>query len=147
MFIVAENEIFTVLNAKMVPLSTVLGGGLTAVEAIQQAFSPAISVLVSPEVDLICGKNRLTFVELLQPFSRLSVEGNWYRLLACYFQRTQLHPNFRSNQRCQQFTPHSHSVPPQCPRQFLETSFHCLIQALVIRSSIKLHSPWQQNSH
>ena len=50
-------------------------GGLSAVQVIQQAFNPAVCVLVSPDVDLLCSKNRLTFVELLQPFSRLSVEG------------------------------------------------------------------------
>ena len=57
----------------MIPAGAALG--LSAAEAIQQAFSPAVCVLASPEVDLICAKNQLTFVELLQPFSRLSVEG------------------------------------------------------------------------
>lgn len=50
-------------------------GGPTAVEIIQQSFNPAVAVLGSPDVDIVCSKNRLTFVELLQPFSRLSVEG------------------------------------------------------------------------
>lgn len=57
----------------MMPINSVVGP--SAVEVIQQAFNPAIAVLVSPDVDIICSKNRLTFVELLQPFSRLSVEG------------------------------------------------------------------------
>ena len=54
----------------MMPMNTISGA-----EVIQQAFNPSISVLVSPDVDIICSKNRLTFVEMLQPFSRLSVEG------------------------------------------------------------------------
>lgn len=57
----------------MSPINVI--GGLSGAEVIQQAFNPSISVLVSPDVDIICSKNRLTFVELLQPFSRLSVEG------------------------------------------------------------------------
>lgn len=57
----------------MMPINAV--GGPSAAEVIQQAFNPAIAVLASPDVDVVCSKNRLTFVELLQPFSRLSVEG------------------------------------------------------------------------
>lgn len=57
----------------MLPINA---GPSTAAEVIQQAFSPAVAVLASPDVDILCAKNRLSFVELLQPFSRLSVEGN-----------------------------------------------------------------------
>ena len=61
------------------PIHTIGGSSLS--EVVQQAFSPAVAVLSSPEVnDLIYSKNRLSFVELLQPFSRLSVEGIWNRL-------------------------------------------------------------------
>lgn len=55
------------------PIHTV--GGSSVSEVVQQAFNPAVAVLASPDVDILCSKNRLTFVELLQPFSRLTVEG------------------------------------------------------------------------
>ena len=67
----------------IMPLNPV--GGPSATEIIQQAFSPAIAVLASPDVDLVCSKNRLTFVELLQPFSRLSVEGKLDILFFIHF--------------------------------------------------------------
>ena len=64
----------------MMPINTL--GGTSASEMIQQAFCHLILISSSPDVDVVCSKNRLTFVELLQPFSRLSVEGKenifWY---------------------------------------------------------------------
>ena len=66
----------------MMPINTV--GGPSASEVIQQAFCPAIAVLSSPDVDVVCSKNRLSFVELLQPFSRLSVEGKENIFGACF---------------------------------------------------------------
>lgn len=44
-------------------------------EIIQQIFSPMIGVVCSPQAEEICQKNNLTFVELLQPFSKLSTDG------------------------------------------------------------------------
>lgn len=44
-------------------------------EIIQQIFSPMIGVVCSPQAEEICHKNNLTFVELLQPFSKLSTDG------------------------------------------------------------------------
>lgn len=44
-------------------------------EIIQQIFSPMIGVVCSSQAEEICQKNNLTFVELLQPFSKLSTDG------------------------------------------------------------------------
>lgn len=48
----------------------------TPKEIIQNVFSPLIGVFSSQQADEICLKNNLTFVEMLQPFSRLSSDGN-----------------------------------------------------------------------
>ncbi|ESO86902.1 hypothetical protein LOTGIDRAFT_202689, partial [Lottia gigantea] len=46
----------------------------TAEEFIQNTFSPHVAVLCSAEAELICQKNNLTFVQLIQPFCRLPTE-------------------------------------------------------------------------
>lgn len=48
---------------------------LTAKEIIQNVFSPLIGVLCSPQADELCYKNNLSFVELMQPFSKLTNDG------------------------------------------------------------------------
>lgn len=42
---------------------------------IQNAFAPVIAVKCSALVNEACKKNNLSFIELLQPFSKLNVEG------------------------------------------------------------------------
>ena len=44
-------------------------------EFFQDAFSPQVAVLCSHDAELLCRKNNLSFVELTQPFCRLSAEG------------------------------------------------------------------------
>lgn len=48
---------------------------LTQKEIIQNVFSPMIGVICSPHADELCARNNLTFVELLQPFSKLTNDG------------------------------------------------------------------------
>ena len=48
----------------------------TAEEFILDVFSPLVAVLCSADVETVCQKNNLSFVELIQPFCRLSTEGN-----------------------------------------------------------------------
>jgi len=48
----------------------------TAEEFILDVFSPLVAVLCSADVESVCQKNNLSFVELIQPFCRLSTEGN-----------------------------------------------------------------------
>lgn len=50
---------------------------LTQKELIQNIFSPLIGVICSPQADELCYKNNLTFVELLQPYSKLTNDGKW----------------------------------------------------------------------
>lgn len=50
---------------------------LTPEEFIKNAFTPQIAVLCSSSVDQICQKNNLSFVELVQPFCKLSADGNY----------------------------------------------------------------------
>ncbi|XP_077295309.1 trafficking protein particle complex subunit 8 homolog l(3)76BDm [Arctopsyche grandis] len=45
-------------------------------ELVSLSFGPAVAALPSPSADLLAQKNNLTFVELLQPFCRLSSEGH-----------------------------------------------------------------------
>lgn len=52
----------------------------TAHEFIQNTFSPAVAVLCSPDAELLCHKNNLSFVELVQPFCRLTTEGIFFCL-------------------------------------------------------------------
>lgn len=49
---------------------------LTQKEIIQNVFSPMIGAISSPHAEEVCAKNNLTFVELLQPFSKLTNDGN-----------------------------------------------------------------------
>lgn len=44
-------------------------------EFIQDAFSPNIAVCCSHDAELVCQKNSLSFVELTQPFCKLTSEG------------------------------------------------------------------------
>ncbi|XP_011314468.1 trafficking protein particle complex subunit 8 [Fopius arisanus] len=48
---------------------------LTPREFICNAFSPQIGAVCSPNAELICQKNNLSFIELLQPFCNLNAEG------------------------------------------------------------------------
>ena len=48
----------------------------TAEEFILDVFSPLVAVLCSADVEAVCQKNNLSFVELIQPFCRLSTEGS-----------------------------------------------------------------------
>lgn len=50
---------------------------LSQKEIIQNVFSPMIAVISSPFADELCAKNNLTFVELLQPFSKLTNDGKF----------------------------------------------------------------------
>lgn len=70
---------FKFQNKKMIHLTSQT---LTAKEVVQNIFSPLIGVLCSPQADELCYKNNLSFVELLQPFSKLTNDGecvdtNW----------------------------------------------------------------------
>lgn len=49
---------------------------LTSREMVQNVFSPLIAVVCSPIAEEICSKNNLSFVEMLQPFSKLTSDGN-----------------------------------------------------------------------
>ena len=42
---------------------------------IRELFSPRIASICSENAQIICQKNNLSFVEILQPFSRLNLEG------------------------------------------------------------------------
>lgn len=44
-------------------------------EIVQNVFSPMVGAVYSPLADEICQKNNLSFVEMLQPFTRLSTDG------------------------------------------------------------------------
>ncbi|KAL4234283.1 Trafficking protein particle complex 8 [Mactra antiquata] len=48
----------------------------TAHEFIQSTFSPQVAVLCSNDAELLCQKNNLSFVQLVQPFSRLKTEAH-----------------------------------------------------------------------
>ncbi|XP_060558094.1 trafficking protein particle complex subunit 8-like isoform X2 [Ruditapes philippinarum] len=48
----------------------------TAHEFIQSTFSPQIAVLCSNDAELLCQKNNLSFVQLVQPFCRLKTEAH-----------------------------------------------------------------------
>lgn len=47
-----------------------------AQEFVQNTFNPHVAVLCSPDAEVLCQKNNLTFVELVQPFCRLTSEGD-----------------------------------------------------------------------
>lgn len=48
---------------------------LTSREMVQNVFSPLIAVVCSPSAEEMCYKNNLSFVEMLQPFSKLTSDG------------------------------------------------------------------------
>ncbi|XP_074645318.1 trafficking protein particle complex subunit 8-like [Tubulanus polymorphus] len=48
----------------------------TAHEFIQDAFSPMVAVLCSHDAEQVCQKNNLSFVEMTQPFCRLTQEAH-----------------------------------------------------------------------
>ncbi|KAF5284757.1 hypothetical protein FQA39_LY04482 [Lamprigera yunnana] len=48
---------------------------LSSQDFIKNAFTPQIAVLCSPFVDVVCQKNNLTFVELVQPFCKLNSDA------------------------------------------------------------------------
>ncbi|XP_013404781.1 trafficking protein particle complex subunit 8-like [Lingula anatina] len=48
----------------------------TAEEFITNAFSPMVAVLCSADAEKLCQKNNLSFVQLIQPFCRLSTEAH-----------------------------------------------------------------------
>lgn len=41
-------------------------------EFIKNAFTPQVAVMCTPQAEKLCEKNNLTFIELIQPFSRLN---------------------------------------------------------------------------
>ena len=45
------------------------------VEFIQDTFCPQVAVLCSYDAEVVCRKNALTFVELVQPFCRFNGES------------------------------------------------------------------------
>lgn len=47
----------------------------TSKDIVQNVFSPLVGVICSPQADEICYKNNLSFVEMLQPFSKLTTDG------------------------------------------------------------------------
>lgn len=47
----------------------------TSRDIVQNVFSPLVGALCSPLADEMCQKNNLSFVEMLQPFTRLSTDG------------------------------------------------------------------------
>ena len=51
------------------------GQNLSAKETIQHIFSPLVGAIVANQAEELCLKNNLTFVELLQPFLKLSADG------------------------------------------------------------------------
>ena len=51
---------------------------LSAFEFIQEALAPMVGVVCSTDAEILCKKNNLSFVELLQPFCRLQAEGRFY---------------------------------------------------------------------
>lgn len=55
---------------------------LTPQEFIKEAFTPQVAALCSPLAEQTCGKNNLSFVELLQPFCKLNVDGKSHKFIA-----------------------------------------------------------------
>lgn len=52
------------------------GSNITPKELIQNVFSsPLIGAVTTNAAEEICLKNNLTFVSLIQPFSKISTEG------------------------------------------------------------------------
>ena len=48
------------------------------IEFIQDTFCPQVAVLCSYDAEVICRKNSLTFVELVQPFCRFNGESKFW---------------------------------------------------------------------
>ncbi|XP_062542620.1 trafficking protein particle complex subunit 8 [Armigeres subalbatus] len=53
------------------------GQNLTSKEVIQNIFSPIVGAIISPQAEELCQKNNLTFVEMLQPFLKLSSDAHF----------------------------------------------------------------------
>lgn len=53
-------------------------GSKSSREIIQNVFSPMVAVISSPNADELCLKNNLSFVEMLQPFCKLTSDGKLY---------------------------------------------------------------------
>ncbi|XP_053684049.1 trafficking protein particle complex subunit 8 isoform X2 [Sabethes cyaneus] len=53
------------------------GQNLTSKEIIQNIFSPIVGAIISTQADELCQKNNLSFVEMLQPFLRLSSDAHF----------------------------------------------------------------------
>lgn len=47
------------------------------IEFIQDTFCPQVAVLCSYDAEVVCRKNSLTFVELVQPFCRFNGESKF----------------------------------------------------------------------
>jgi hypothetical protein len=55
------------------------GANLSAKELIQSVFSsPLIGATCSQSAEELCLKNNLTFSQLMQPFSKISTEGDFF---------------------------------------------------------------------
>lgn len=48
----------------------------TPKEIIQNVFSPMVAVICSQPAEDLCQKNNLTFVEMLQPYCKLTSDGD-----------------------------------------------------------------------
>ncbi|XP_055625698.1 trafficking protein particle complex subunit 8 [Toxorhynchites rutilus septentrionalis] len=53
------------------------GQNLAPREVIQNIFSPMVGAIISPQAEELCQKNNLSFVEMLQPFLRLSSDAHF----------------------------------------------------------------------
>ncbi|XP_058065337.1 trafficking protein particle complex subunit 8 [Anopheles bellator] len=53
------------------------GQNYSSKEIIQNIFSPMVGAIVSQQAEELCQKNNLTFVEMLQPFLRLSSDAHF----------------------------------------------------------------------
>lgn len=50
-------------------------------EFIKNAFTPQVAVMCSPAVEKACQKNKLSFIELCQPFCKLSSDGTCFKFI------------------------------------------------------------------
>ena len=55
-----------------------------AFEFIQSAFCPMVAVMCSEDVEKVCQKNNLSFVEMVRPFCHLTSEGNFIEITASW---------------------------------------------------------------
>ncbi|XP_058458900.1 trafficking protein particle complex subunit 8 [Malaya genurostris] len=53
------------------------GQNLSSKEVIQNIFSPIVGTIISAQAEELCQKNNLSFVEMLQPFLRLSSDAHF----------------------------------------------------------------------